>query len=103
MSNLYSRTWDEKRDFIRMKVDTKITLSPDNSDKSIIAFCRDLSGTGMLIEVNKEFDAGETCKTSLPSSNDAFPALDATIKVLRCTQISDDKYYLGTEIVDMAH
>jgi len=101
MNNLLSRTWDEKRDFIRMKVDTLITLSVD-SDTNVKGYCRDLSGTGMLIEVEEEVTAGSTCKTTLPSSNDAFPALDAKVKILRCTQISDSKYQLGTEIIEIA-
>jgi len=100
MNNLYNRTWDEKRDFIRMRVDTEITLSVDNTN--ISGYCRDLSGTGMLIEVGEEVNAGSTCKTTLPSTNDAFPALDAKVKIVRCTQISDDKYELGTEILEIA-
>jgi len=102
MNNLLNRTWDEKRDFIRMKVDTKITLSIDNSNVSVSGYCRDLSGTGMLIEVGEVVDAGSTCKTTLPSTNDAFPALDAKVKIIRCTQIGDSKYELGTEILEIA-
>ncbi len=102
MNNLYSRTWDEKRDFIRMRVDTEITLAVDNSDIKVNGYCRDLSGAGMLIEVEEELTAGSTCRTSLPSSNNAFPALDATVKVLRCTQIDENKYQIGAEIVEIA-
>ena len=102
MNNLYSRTWDEKRDFIRMKVDTEVTLAVDNSDVKMNGYCRDLSGAGMLIEVEEEVTTGATCRTTLPSTNDAFPSLDATIKVLRCTQIDESKYQLGTEIIEIA-
>jgi len=82
-----------------MKVNTEITLSIDNSEKNVVGYCHDLSGTGMLIEVTEDLGTGATCQTSLPSSNDAFPALDATIKVLRCTRTSENKYFLGAEIV----
>ena len=98
-NNMTYRTYDEKRDFIRMKVDTEITLSLDNNDKHVKGVCRDLSGTGMLIEVTEEVSEGSTCKTTLPSSNDAFPALDASIKIIRCSEISEGKYQLGTEIL----
>lgn len=102
MNNMYSRNWDEKRDFIRMKVDTQITLAVDDSDLKVEGYCRDLSGTGMLIEVDQEVDQGTMCSTTLPSNNDAFPALDAKVKVLRCIQISEDKFQLGTEILEIA-
>lgn len=101
MNNMYSRNWDEKRDFIRMKVETQITLSLDDKI-TVDGFCRDLSGTGMLIEVDREVGAGTTCQTKLPSNNEAFPSLDATIKVIRCTQVSENKYQLGTEILEIA-
>ncbi len=102
MNNVYSRTWDEKRDFIRMRVDTEVTLAVDNSNVTISGYCRDLSGAGMLIEVPEEVTAGATCQTTLPSMNEAFPALDAKIKVLRCTQLDDTTYQLGTEILEIA-
>ena len=95
------RTYDEKRDFIRMKVDTEITLSLDNHNKNVKGICRDLSGTGMLIEVEEEVTEGTICNTTLPSSNDAFPSLDASIKIIRCTEINEGKFQLGTEILEI--
>lgn len=99
MTMLNSRTYDEKRDFIRMQVDTEIILTVDETNEKLSGYCRDLSGTGMLIEVNKEVAEGLNCQTTLASNNPAFPSLDANIKVLRCTPIGDDKFQLGTEIV----
>jgi len=100
MNNL-NRTWDEKRDFIRMKVNTEITLSLNDSDRNVVGYCRDLSGTVMLIEVDEEIVTGDTCQTSLPSASNTFSSLDATLKILRCIQVSDNKYQLGTEIVEI--
>lgn len=99
MTMLNSRTYDEKRDFIRMKVDTEIILTINDSNEKISGYCRDLSGTGMLIEVERELKEGADCQTTLASTNSAFPSLDASIKVLRCTPIEDNKFLLGTEIV----
>ncbi len=101
MTNLNSRTYDEKRDFIRMKVDTEVILSVDALNKEFKGYCRDLSGTGMLIEVDEAIAEGTQCSTTLPSGNDAFPSLDATIKVLRCKQLDDNTYQLGAEIVSI--
>tara|TARA_R110001592_G_scaffold59905_4_gene182068 strand:- start:20391 stop:20702 length:312 start_codon:yes stop_codon:yes gene_type:complete len=102
MNNMHSRNWDEKRDFIRMKVDTQITLAVDDSEMKVEGYCRDLSGTGMLIEVDQEVGTGTTCSTTLPSNNEAFPSLDAKVKVLRCIPLGDDKFQLGAEILEIA-
>ncbi|MDX1451157.1 MAG: PilZ domain-containing protein [Oleiphilaceae bacterium] len=101
MTNLSSRTYDEKRDFIRMKVDTEVILTLDGENKELKGHCRDLSGTGMLIEVAEAIKEGATCSTTLPSGNDAFPSLDATIKVLRCKQLGDSTYQVGAEILSI--
>lgn len=101
MMNLRSRNWDEKRDFIRMQVDTEVTIVVEESNQQLKGHCRNLSGTGMLLEVDSKIPEGQTCKTSLNSSSTSFPGLDATIKVVRCTQLEDDLYQLGTEIVQI--
>lgn len=98
---MLSRTYDEKRDFIRMRVDTEIILTVDGSNEQLKGYCRDLSGTGMLIEVEKELAEGAICHTTLASTNSAFPSLDACIKILRCEQLGEDKFHLGTEIVQI--
>lgn len=91
------RDYSEKRDFIRMKVDTKITLR--NGSKNITGICRDLSGTGMLIEVEEAVTEGSELQTSLPSNNEAFPSLEAVVKIVRCKEEENGKYLLGTEIL----
>ena len=103
MTNLNVRNYNEKRDFIRMKVDTEITIAVDGTDEAHKAYCRDLSGTGMLIEVDEQIAEGTICDTRLPSQNDSFPALDAKIKVVRCMPSAneEEKYELGTEIIEI--
>lgn len=102
MTNLNVRNYNEKRDFIRMKVDTEITLTLVDSKEQFTAICRDLSGKGMLIEVEQAVAEGSICDTCLPSNNDAFPGLDAQIKVLRCSpNESGEGYQLGVEILEI--
>lgn len=101
MMNSIIRDYSEKRDFIRMKVDTEISLSFENSDQTIKAVCRDLSGTGMLIEVDEPLTEGSEFNTSLPSSNEAFPSFETKVKVIRCRPTENEKYLAGTEILHM--
>lgn len=102
MTNLNVRNYNEKRDFIRMKVDTEVTLTLEGTNKQVSAYCRDLSGTGMLIEVGEEIAEGTVCDTRLPSNNEAFPALDAQVKILRCTPSEDgETFQIGAEILEI--
>lgn len=101
MTNLKIRNYNEKRDFIRMKVDTEVTLTLNGGSEQVKAYCRDLSGTGMLIEVDEPIDEGTVCDTRLPSNNEAFPALDAKVKILRCTPLDSEKFHIGAEILEI--
>jgi len=103
MANLNIRNYNEKRDFIRMKVETEVTLTLNGTGEQVKAYCRDLSGTGMLIESTQEIKEGTVCTTRLPSNNEAFPALDAKVKVLRCitSEEDEDRFSLGMEIMEI--
>ena len=93
------RDYAEKRDFIRMKVDSEITLRDSKSGTTCKGICRDLSGTGMSIEVRQPFQSDIQLNTSLPSNNEAFPSFDTTVKVIRCTDLGNETYMLGVEII----
>jgi hypothetical protein len=93
------RDYSEKRDFIRMKVDTEILLYIEEPTECIKGICRDLSGTGMLIEIDKYLEEETILNTSLPSSNDTFPSFETAVKVVRCTTIDNGNYMLGVEII----
>ncbi|PIE44369.1 MAG: pilus assembly protein PilZ [Gammaproteobacteria bacterium] len=95
------RDFSEKRDFIRMKVNTEITIRMNNSDETIEAVCHDLSGTGMLIEADEMIKEGEELFICIPSNNQAFPALEATAKIIRCTKKDNGKFELGAAILDI--
>ncbi|UZE94711.1 PilZ domain-containing protein [Alkalimarinus alittae] len=101
MINSTIRDYSEKRDFIRMKVDTTIRLTFDDSEKTMTAVCKDLSGTGMLIETSDALAENSEFHTSLPSSNPAFPAFETKVKVIRCAESEDGRFLIGTEILNM--
>lgn len=96
------RDYSEKRDFIRMKVDTQIELASEDGSKRLKGVCKDLSGTGMSIEVSEPFEMGTIFLTSLPSNNEAFPPFETQVKVIRCSQLSEESYMLGVEIAQLS-
>lgn len=76
------RAYDEKRAFIRMRIDTPVQV--DAGDRRFIASCRDLSGSGMLIASDQPLALGtEVAITIEQDGNNRLP-FRATATVARC-------------------
>lgn len=90
------RDFSEKRDFHRMQVNTEITIS-DAQGNQYTGVCKDLSGTGMQLLLDKTIPLGTQLHTVLPSSNDQFPPFETTIEVLRC-EPAEDGFLIGAII-----
>ncbi|PAV27487.1 pilus assembly protein PilZ [Tamilnaduibacter salinus] len=93
------RDYSEKRDFHRMQVDTRIDLT-DTAGNTYQGVCRDLSGTGMQIILDRALDEGTQLHTVLPSSSDQFPPFETVVTVIRCVP-EGDRYRLGTAITEV--
>lgn len=83
---LHHRDHDEKRDFIRMTVDAKVTLTVDGHP--IAATCRDLSSTGFQLDAPTSLTAGDIVEVYVPSHNPNLDGLKAKAKVI-WTKTSD--------------
>lgn len=91
------KDYSEKRDFHRMQVDAQIQIT-DNNGQTLKAICRDLSGTGMQLYVDRPFNEGEEINTLMFSTSDQFPPFETVSEIVRCTP-EGDGYLLGTAIV----
>ena len=91
------RSWAEKRNFIRMSVDTPISIT-DTSGAVFQGFCKDLSGTGLSIEVGETVTSGAELQIHLASPNANLPSFDARVRVVRCTPVEGQRFLLGVEI-----
>ncbi len=78
---LIEKNFAEKRDFIRMQINSPAILNHDGVEYKGI--CRDLSSTGMLIEINHNFEVGIELKVSFAPRSEAQPAFNAVAEVLR--------------------
>lgn len=92
------RDYAEKRDFIRMQVNAKIELKVAATGETTTAVCKDLSGMGMLIELERPLDIGTEVETALPSNSPEFPTFRTTARVVR-SEKTDHGYLVGLEIV----
>lgn len=74
------RNHDEKRDFIRMTVDARVTLTVDG--QPVAAICRDLASTGFQLEAPTTLSAGDVIDVYIPSQNAQLDGLKARAKVI---------------------
>jgi c-di-GMP-binding flagellar brake protein YcgR len=81
--NLSSREYQEKRDFIRMRIDSPVEVHIVGNDQPLTGVCRDLSGGGMLVEVECALPPGTEVEVTLTSSHGHAPMLRATATVTR--------------------
>ncbi len=94
LANAYA----EKRDYIRMRVQSPLTLTL--GDRTIQCLCIDLSGTGMCIESKEELSIGDEAVAYLPSYQNKFDALNACIRIKR-SMADNDAYCYGAEIIEL--
>ena len=90
-------TNDEKRVFRRMAIEAAVTVNLGNTQ--LQGTCKDLSSTGMLIELHQaNLNPGDQIQVLLATQDSRFPPLDVEAKVLRVKK-EDGAYVVATEFL----
>jgi hypothetical protein len=94
---------NDKRNYYRMMVNAQVQLmiNDPQSGRVINAICRDLSSTGMSLEIDEPLEMGIMLYIKMESSNPSIPPLSAHAKVMRCAQEQEDCYQLGVQIIEL--
>ena len=95
--------FDDKRNFYRMMLNSEVvvTVIDDEVNSQIMATCRDLSATGMAIEVENPLTLSTYVKIKLDSASDQVQSLDIRGKVVRVDQECEGLYLLGIAIEEL--
>jgi c-di-GMP-binding flagellar brake protein YcgR len=96
--------YDDKRNFFRMMVNSpcQMMINDEESSRSLEAVCKDISATGMSLEVaESSIEIGTMVKVTIDSTSSQIPSLSATAKVVRCLPESDSSCIVGVEILEM--
>jgi c-di-GMP-binding flagellar brake protein YcgR len=96
--------YDDKRNFYRMMVNSpcELALLGDPAQRTVQAICKDISATGMSLEIEQPtMDIGTLLVVSIESNSDQVPSLIAKAKVLRCTAETENSCLLGVEIIEI--
>ena len=84
--------FSDKRDFYRMMLNSEVvvTVIDEEVNSQISATCRDLSATGMALEMVHPIEMGSHVRAKLDSSGSQVEALNVSGKVVRIDEESDD-------------
>ncbi|MDO6428484.1 MULTISPECIES: PilZ domain-containing protein [Thalassotalea] len=96
-------SYDDKRDFYRMMLnsDVTVTIIDDEANSTILATCRDLSATGMAIEMAHPIELNTDVRVNMESSGSNVQPLDVSGKVVRVEEESADNYLIGINISEI--
>lgn len=95
------REYSEKRDFIRMSMNTAVDVYPDGQTQGLTGTCTDLSATGMSLHLDAAIIEGTEVRVVIASPNAQFDSLNATARVTRCEPGEDGRFRLGLEVLSM--
>ena len=95
---ILDREYSEKRNFIRMQVNTPVKVNLAGEEFSYEGICRDLSGGGMLLTIEHEIPLNTELKVTVISEHGHSPMLEANCSVARLEPGPDSSYLLGLEI-----
>ncbi len=101
---MLSKNYNEKRDFIRMKVDTPISIILTESNQTLAGTCIDLSGNGLLVELDKPLSPNQKAQAIVTSTHGHSPTLQADVVVSRVMKhpTETDKFEVAFEITTLA-
>lgn len=102
--SLANREYQEKRNFIRMRVDTPIRMVLESDGQTLEGKCRDLSGGGLLVELPTALPVGTRGRVSIQSTHGHSPMLQATVIVNRVEaqlDTTEQPCLVGMEIEEM--
>ena len=93
------RDYEEKRDYIRMRVDADVNLI--HAGRVIPAVCIDLSSSGMQVQAPRLFQVGDKLSVRIDSDHPALKGLEAETEVVWVNDEEGGVQKLGLSIVSM--
>jgi len=88
--SLDQRSYDEKRDFIRVPVECEMALETLDTGRRFVAEGRNLSGNGVLFVTGEALQPGDKLNLHIEATQVLNSVLDATIEVVRVEALADE-------------
>jgi hypothetical protein len=98
---MIERDYSEKRNFIRMTINTPAQVQVEQEGVMTTGICNDLSGSGMLLTVDQALPVDSELIVTLTPGDSKGPSLQARCTIARSQQAADSKCLLGLEIQEI--
>ena len=95
--SFHDQPFCEKRDFIRMHVETSAKLLLPGLGEFLRVDCQDLSSQGAQITAHQQVAPGTVVELSIESPTPGLRGLAARGKVTRCSQGETGRYRIGIQ------
>ncbi|HEY3699256.1 MAG TPA: PilZ domain-containing protein [Spongiibacteraceae bacterium] len=93
---LEHRAYNEKRNFIRMRINTPIEIQAGG--ERFTARCKDLSGSGVLIQTDRALALGTAVEIFIQQDGDKLLPFRATGEVVRVDPVNPAGFILGLSL-----
>lgn len=94
------RDYDEKRDFRRMALDTRIQCKDLATGETFYGHAQDLSSQGLSIDTDREFALGARLEVRIVPEKALVPPLYAAVEVVRVEPADGGGFNLGVRILE---
>jgi len=96
------RAQQEKRDFIRMRIDSPLTADIRGGGVTTKGLCHELSGGGMQLSMERPLEPDTELEVTVSSEHGQSPTLRAKARVIR-SEPEGGGYRIGLEILEILH
>ncbi|MBL4606411.1 MAG: PilZ domain-containing protein [Pseudomonadales bacterium] len=94
-----SREYEEKRNYVRVKVSTPLLYTLNKSPERYEGLCRDLSGAGILIETTKKLKIGDNLHVTIPPTQSKQKRFSAIAEVVRIEPMNNRHIYQAGTVI----
>ncbi len=100
--SLDQRSYEEKRDYIRVPVQCEMALEALDGGKQFVAEGRNLSGNGVLFLTEESLQPGDRLNLHIEATQVLMSVLDATIEVVRVEALAgESRFAVGSAICNI--
>ena len=93
-----NKDYEEKRNFIRMFVDAKVSITDPKTGQVFEGDSKNLSGDGVLFVTDHKFEENQILTVDIRSEQSQLAPLTAQFEVKRIRQLENNQYEVGGTI-----
>ena len=101
--SLDQRSYEEKRDYIRVPVECEVSLEHNASGKRFVADGKNLSASGVLLHTDELLRPGDRLEMHIEAHQALLSVLDASIEVVRVEAMDESRSYAAGCAITRLH